>query len=251
MPFGLINVGENFQHGMNLNFEGLKDRIIVIYLDDLTVFSKKRKDHIKDLEKVLQRCKEHGISLNPKKSIFCLIKGKFLGHIVSQEGVKIDPNRVRAIQQLSLPLSKTRVKSFFGQVNFLRRFVPDFSEIVKNIVDMMKGNKTFKWNDARKKSFEDIKDAIAKAPMLVHPNYTKEFIIFYYALKDTMSTILMQENKEKIQALISFMSIPLKNQELRYSQMEKHAYAVVRALKNFRFYVLHSHSIIYVPDLPV
>ena len=119
MPFVLINVGENFQRGMNLSFEGLKDRIIIIYLDDLIVFSKKRKDHITDLGKVLQRYKYHGISLNPNKSIFCVTEGKFLGHIVSQEGVKIDPNRVRDIQQLNLPLRKIGVKSFFWLDKFL------------------------------------------------------------------------------------------------------------------------------------
>ena len=139
MPFGLINRGATFQRGMNLAFKGLKDRIIVIYLDDLRVFSKKRKDHIRDLEKVLQRCKEHGISLNPKKSLFCVTEGKFLGYIISQ-GVKIDPNRVKAIQKLSLPLRKIGVKSFFGQVKFLRRFITNFSKKIKCIVDMMKGN---------------------------------------------------------------------------------------------------------------
>ena len=97
MPLGLINVGATIRHAMNLNFGDLKDRIIVIYLDDLTVFSKKRKDHIRDLERVSQRCKDHGISLNPKKLVFCVIEGKLLGHIVSQEGMKIDPDRVKAI----------------------------------------------------------------------------------------------------------------------------------------------------------
>jgi hypothetical protein len=102
-----------FQRTMNLAFGDLKDKIIVVYLDDLTVFSKKREDHIKDLERVLKRCRNHGVSLNPKKSVFCVTKGKLLGHIVFQEGMKIDPDRVKAIQQLCLSLSKTRVKSFF------------------------------------------------------------------------------------------------------------------------------------------
>lgn len=102
-------------------------------------------------------------------------------------------------------------------MNFLRRFVPDFFEIDKNIVDMMKGNKTFKWTENGKGSFENIKSAITNALVLVHLDYTIEFIIYYYASEHTMSTILMQENKESIQALISFMSMPLKNQELRYS----------------------------------
>ena len=84
---------------------------------------------------------------------------------------------------------------------------------------MMKGNKTFKWSDVGKRDSEDIKDAIVKAPILVHPDYTKEFIIYYDALEHTMSSIVMQENREKIQAPIAFMSIPLKNEELKYSQI--------------------------------
>ena len=97
MPFRLINARATFQRCMSKTFADMKDMIIVIYLDDLTVFSKKRKDHMEDLRRVLQRCREHGISLNPKKSVFCVSEGKLLGHIVSQEGIKIDPDRVEAI----------------------------------------------------------------------------------------------------------------------------------------------------------
>lgn len=186
-----------------------------------------------------------------KKICFLCNKGRLLSHIVSHEGIRIDPERVKAIHQLNLPASKTGTKSFFGQVNFLWRFIPDFSEITKCIVDMMKGSQSFKWSDSEKKAFELIKHAIARAPTLVHPDYTKEFILYCYASAHTLFAILMQENNEGIQAPIAFMSTPLKDHELRFSQMEKHAYAVVRALKNFRFYVLHSHSVIYVPDSAV
>lgn len=140
IPFKLINARATFQRWMRKTFLDMKNKIIVIYLDDLTVFSKKRKDNMEDLRKVLQRCREHGISLTPKKSVFYVIEGKLLGHIVSQEGIRIDPERVEDIQRLSLPSSKTGVKYFFGQVNFLRRFMPDFAETTKHIVDMMKGN---------------------------------------------------------------------------------------------------------------
>src|SRR5271156_6433836 len=119
MLFKLNNVGATFQRGMDLSFNDMKKKIIGMYLDDLTVFSKKRVDHINDLRRVLQRCREDVISLNPKKSVFYVTEGKLLGHIVSQEGIRIDPKRVRDIQQLSLPVNKMRVKSFFGQVNFL------------------------------------------------------------------------------------------------------------------------------------
>ena len=126
--------------------------------------------------------------------------------------------------------------------------MPDFVETTKHILDMMKGNSNFKWNEVGKQDFQDIKTAIANAPVLCHPNYKQDFIIYCYASEHTLSAILMQENDEGIQAPIAFMSIPLKNHELKYSQIEKHAFVVVKALKNFRFYILHSHSIVFVPD---
>jgi hypothetical protein len=108
---------------MNSSFKYLRDRIIVIYLNDLTVYSKRRKHHLRDLEKVLGRCRQHGISLNPKKSVFFEEEGKLLGHIISKDGIKIDPKRVREIQNLVLPSNRSDLKSFFGQINFLRSFV--------------------------------------------------------------------------------------------------------------------------------
>lgn len=98
MPFGLINAGATFQRAMDSSFRDFRDRIIVIYLDDLIVFSKERKNHLKDLRAVLQHCRDHGISLNPKKSVFYVTEGKLLGHIVLKEGIKIDPEWVKVIQ---------------------------------------------------------------------------------------------------------------------------------------------------------
>lgn len=114
MPFGLINVGATFQCAMDLSFGHLKDKIIFVYLDNLTVFSKRRKHHLWDMRQVLQRCRKHGVSLNPKKLVFGVTEGNLPGHIVSKEGVKINPERVRAIQQLTLPSSRNVLRSFFG-----------------------------------------------------------------------------------------------------------------------------------------
>lgn len=123
---------------------------------------------------------------------------------------------MEAIQRLSFLSNKMGVKSFFGQVNFLKRFVQNFTETTKHIVDMMNGNSSFKWNDMGKHAFQGIKTVIASAPILCHPNYKRDFIIYCYASKHTLSTILMQNNDEGIQAPIDFMRIPLKNHELKY-----------------------------------
>jgi len=97
MSFGLMNAGETFQQAMDITFVGEMDKFVVIYLYDLTIFSKSNEDHLKHLKQTLINCKKYGLSLNPKKSHFAMHEGKLLGHIVSNDVVKIDPQRVKSI----------------------------------------------------------------------------------------------------------------------------------------------------------
>jgi hypothetical protein len=91
MPFGLINAGVTFQRAMNVAFQGLINKCVVVYLDDMTVYSKNKEDHIQHLTHIFERCRKYDISLNPMKTIFGVKEGKLLGHIMSQEGIHIDP----------------------------------------------------------------------------------------------------------------------------------------------------------------
>jgi hypothetical protein len=100
MPFGLINAGETFQRAMDVAFRGLINKCVVVYLDDVTVYSKNREEHIQHLTQIFERCRKYGISLNPKKTIFGVEEGKLLGHIISQAGIHIDPERVKSITQI-------------------------------------------------------------------------------------------------------------------------------------------------------
>ncbi|KAH9296454.1 hypothetical protein KI387_040042, partial [Taxus chinensis] len=122
-----------------------------------------------------------------------------------------------------------------------------FSELTKHITSMMKPQTCFKWDKEGKSAFEEIKKAIAKAPTLVSPDFNKDFIMYCYASEHTLFVVLAQKNDEGLEAPIAFMSCPLKNHELKYSQLEKHAYAVVKAVKSFRFYILNSHTVVMVP----
>jgi hypothetical protein len=160
MPFELMNVGATFQRAMDIAFMGEKDKFVLIYLDDIIVYSSNHEEHLKHLKRVLLKCRQFEISLNPKKSQFSLKKGKLLGHIVSSEGVKIDPTRVEAIQRLSIPRSKKDIQSLLGKINFVRRFIPNFAELVKHITSMLKKGSEIKWTDNERSSFQDIKQAI-------------------------------------------------------------------------------------------
>jgi hypothetical protein len=106
IPFGLMNAGATFQRAMDIAFVGERDKFVVIYLDDLTVFSNSDAEHLLHLRQTFEKCRKFGLSLNPKKSHFSMQEGKILGHIVSKEGIKVDPKRVEAIDLINIPRNR-------------------------------------------------------------------------------------------------------------------------------------------------
>eukprot|EP00253_Pinus_taeda_P032972 PITA_32972 len=251
MPYGLMNAGATSKREMDIDFSKETDKAVVVYLDDITVFSKKEEDHLKHLEKILLKCKRFGISLNPTKSIFALTTGKLLGHIISEDGIRIDTNRVNAIQKVDLPRSRKEIQSFLGKVNFVRCFIPNFAEIVKDITRMLKKRVDIKWTARAKNSFEQIKKALTQALILISPDFSKEFLVFTFASKNTIVGVLLQRGNQGTKQPISFFSRTLANVELKYNILEKQAYALVKAIKDFRIYILHSHIVAYVPSTVV
>jgi hypothetical protein len=123
-------------------------------------------------------------------------EGKLLGHIVSAEGVRIDPSRVEAIRTLSLPRSKKEVQAFLGKINFLRRFASNFVELVKHITTMLRKGNEVKWTVEPRESFSQIKRALTEAPVLIIPDYSKDFLIFSFTSFDIVAVVLLQKNEE-------------------------------------------------------
>jgi hypothetical protein len=175
MPFGLMNAGATFQCAMDYAFSDYLFKFILVYQDDLTIYSKTRDDHVSHLRKVFDRCRSLGISLNPKKSILGVFEGKLLGHIVSKKGVRIDPERIKRIMEIPLPSSRKGIQSFFDRINVLRCFVPNFAEIAKPIYDILKKDDNLKWSDEAKKDFNDIKQVLCHSPILISLDYAKDF----------------------------------------------------------------------------
>lgn len=222
-----------------------------MYLDDIIVYSSSHQDHLQHLRKVFLKCRKFGISVNPKKSQFDLEEGKLLGHIVSATSVGIDLESVKEIQKLSVPRSKKDIQSFLGKINFVRRFIPNFVELVKHITSMLKKGSEIKWTNAKIKSFETIKRAIMEAPTLINPDYNKEFHIFSFASCDTLAAVLLQKYDEGTENPVAFFSKTLRDAELRYDIIENEAYALIKSLNAFQIYILHSKVISYVPSTSV
>jgi hypothetical protein len=239
MPFGLMNAGATFQRAMDIAFVGERDKFIVIYLDDLTFFSKTDEEHLIHLKQTFENCHRFGLSLNPKKSHFAMREGKLLGHIVSRDGIRIDPKRIEAINTINIPRNVKEIQSFLGTINFLRRFIPNFAEIVKLITGMLKKDSGVNWTTEARASFVHIKKFISEAPVLASPDYLKDFLIFSFSSEHTIATVLLQKDDEGFERPIAFFSKSLRDAELKYDIIEKQAYAMVKALKAFRTYVLH------------
>eukprot|EP00253_Pinus_taeda_P028617 PITA_28617 len=224
MPFGLKNAGATFHRAMDLAFENEKDVFLMAHLDDLTVFSKSDEEHMYHLKTVFLKYRKYGLSLNPKKSLFAMEEGKLLGQIISKDGIHIDPTCVQAIQQIDLPRNKKEIQSFNGKMNFLRCFIPNLAEHLKEMKNMLKKDSQVKWTEEAVKSFNLVKLALSLAPVLKREDHERPIAFFSRAIRDAA---------------------------LKYNIIEKQALSLVNALKDFRVYILHSHILAYVPNAAV
>eukprot|EP00253_Pinus_taeda_P012194 PITA_12194 len=250
MSFDLKNAGARFQRAMDLAFENEKDAFLVVYLDDLIVFSKSDEEHMYHLKIVFQKCRKYGLSLNPKKSLFAMEEVKLLGNIISKDGILIDPAHVQAIQQIDLSRSKKEIQSFNGKMNFLCRFVPNLAEHLREMTNMLKKDSQVKWMEEAVKSFNLVKLDLSSAPVLVSRNYTKDFILFSFASEHTMAALLLWKRDDH-ERPVAFFSRAIRDEALKYNIFEKQALALVKALKDFQVYILHSHILTCVPNAVV
>ena len=126
-------------------------------------------------------------------------EGKLLGHIVSVEGIKIDPEWVKSILKITIPRTKKEIQSFIGKIKFLRWFIPNFAEIIKHITEMLKKDKEVKWLAEARLSFEKIKQALIEAPILISPDFSKDFLVFSFAYEDIIPIVLLQNNSKGLE----------------------------------------------------
>ena len=189
--------------------------------------------------------------MNLAKSVLGIDEGKLLGHIISKYGVNIDPERIEAIKKIPLPKNVKSLQSFNGHINFIRRFIPNLAKLMKPTQRLLKKDAKFVWTDEGREAFSTIKDAITRSPVLVSPDYTKDFMVFSFASEDIIAGVLCQKNFKGFEQPIAFMSRALQNSELKYTIMEKQAYALVKSLKHFRTYIGYSKFIGYVPHAAV
>lgn len=158
-----------------------------------------------------------GISLDPKKSLFAMEEGIFLGHIISKYDIRIDHSRIEVIQSLDYPRSKKEIYSFNGKINFLRRFFPNITKDLRKVNDMLKKDSEVKWYEEENNSLNQVKFSLSHDPILISPDYTLYFIIFSLASEHTLVFFLMQKKNKKTEQSIAFLDRTIiDNLEVQY-----------------------------------
>ena len=245
MPFGLSTAPQAFQRLMNLVLEGLED-FAVAYLDDILIFSANEEEHLKHIQTVLNRLREHNLKLKLKKCEFMKEETEYLGFIVSKNGVKTDPKKVEAINTMAAPKSVREVRGFIGMTSYYRRFIPNFSAIAEPLLILTKKYARFSWSEEAQKAFDFIKESLMVVPLLVYPDLNKPYVLYTDASQYCIGACLTQEvdGEEKP---IYFLSHKLTPTQTRWPTIEKEAYAIHYSVQKLNHY-LHDATFVIRTD---
>lgn len=177
MPFGLKNTGETYQRVMVTLFHDMIHKEIEVYIDDMISKSQTEEDHIVNLQKLFDRLRTFKLRLNLVKCTFGVRSGKLLGFIVSQMEIKVDPDKVKAIQEMPAPRTKNEVREFLGRLNYIARFISYLTATCELIFKLLRKNQAIEWNEGCQKAFDKIKEYLQEPPILVPPVPGRPFIM--------------------------------------------------------------------------
>ena len=250
MPFGLKNAPSTFQRMIDEFLVGLDEGHVQAYMDDIVIFSKNHEEHRRHLGQVLDRLREFKLKISQEKSSFFRPEVKFMGHIVSEKGVRPNIDKVAAIREIPLPKNVKDVRSFLGVVNYYRRFLGNLAEKVEPLNRLLKKNTKFNVTEEVRESIEWCKEKLSTAPILQFPDFNIGFILTTDASQLAVGAVLSQigENGEQP---VAFASRRLSGAESRYSTIERELLGVVWAVEYFRAYLLGRKFLIKTDHKPL
>ena len=195
MSFGLTNAPAYFMYLMNKVFMEYLDKFVIVFIDDILVYSKNEEEHEGHLRLVLQKLREHQLYAKFSKCEFWLKEVSFLGHIISNGGVAVDPKKVRDVLSWKPPKDVSEIRSFLGMAGYYRRFIEGFSKLAKPMTALLEKNAKFVWTKQCQNSFEELKKRLTSSLVLILPDLTKSFSIYCDASRQGLGYILMQEGR--------------------------------------------------------
>ena len=250
MPFGLCSAPPVFQELMNRVLGDAINNYAFAYIDDIIIYSPDIDSHLNHLQSIFNKLKQANLKLKLSKCSFGVSKVDYLGHEISAEGVRPDPQKVEAIQNIRPPNTVKQVRSFLGLVGFYRQFIKNFAEVANPLTQLTKKFCRFSWSSECQKSFETLKRELCKNVVLAHPDQNKPYKLYTDASQFAVGAVLTQEvgNEERV---IQFLSKQLNKSQIKWPTIEKEAYAIVYATNKLRHYLYGSQFTVITDHKPL
>jgi hypothetical protein len=240
MSFGLTNAPAYFMYLMNKVFMEYLDKFMVVFIDDILIFSKNEEDYDEHLHLVLQKLRENQLYAKLSKCEFWLKEVSFLGHIISEGGISVDTSKVKDVLSWKTPQNNLDIRSFLGLSGYYRRFIEGFSKISKPMMGLLAKGNTFEWMPRHETSFQELKKRLTTAPVLTMPDMEKLFSIYCDASDQGLGCVLMQDGH-----VVAYASRQLRKHEEKYPTHDLELAAVVHALKIWRHYIIGKRCEVY------
>ena len=245
LPFGLRNSPITFQQTMNDVLRDLIAKSCIVYVDDIIVFSNTFDEHLQHLQEVFDRLRKANLTLKFSKCKFAVQRVKYLGHILSPEGVLPDPEKVKIIQDWQPPTNPKQVRQFLGLANYYRRFVEKYSSIAKPLQNLTKKDEPWNWTEKCQKAFNILRNSLINPPCLAYPDMERPFILTTDASGVAISYILSQIGEDGVEHVISYAGRALRNAEVNYGITDKEGLAVIEGFNHFHTYLYGNKTTVY------
>ena len=237
LSFGLANSPSIFQRLMTMVLAGLHWDICLVYIDDIVVMGRNFQEHVRNVAQVFQRLRLAGLKLKPSKCQLFQERVRFLGHVISSQGVEPDPEKISCIADWPEPRSLTEVRSFLGLASYYRNFVENFGEVARPLYELTRKNAPFIWDDRRRQAFDTLKVRLCSAPVLAAPTPDGDFVLDVDACSYGAGAILHQRQTGVLR-VIAYASCQFNKAERSYCTTRQELAAVVFGLRRFRQYLL-------------
>ena len=223
---------------MDLVLAGLQWNNCLVYLDDVLIIGKTFEEHLSNLNLVFNRLREAGLKLKPSKCDICKKQVTYLGHVISADGIATDPSKIEKVSNWPIPTSKREVQQFLGLVSYYRRFIKDFATIAKPLHHLPEKTTQFQWNDHCQRAFDHLRQCLTNAPVLIFPDYSKNFILDTDASDTGIGAVLSQLDDNNRECVVAYASRTLSKTERRYCVTRKELLSVVTFIHLFRPFLL-------------
>ncbi|CAA7019723.1 unnamed protein product [Microthlaspi erraticum] len=238
MPFGLTNAPATFQSLMNSIFKEFLRKFVLIFFDDILIYSSSMELHITHLRCVFELMRQNSLFAKQSKCSFATDRVEYLGHFIEEKGISTDPSKVKAVADWPIPVNLKQLRGFLGLAGYYRRFVKNFGTIARPLTALTKKD-SFEWSEEALHSFKDLKRALCEAPVLALPLFDTPFVVETDACSQGIGAVLMQNGHP-----LAYISRHLKGKQLHLSIYEKELLAVVFAVTKWRHYLLNGHFVI-------